>query len=123
LQNDAVAVVILERHAMKFPVWIGRKYIEEARNSHGVACDLPFVDAWQVENHEILMCWTGRNRVVPTVGEFEVVLHSFFAEHESVETFMILEFSKYAQTQSRTVHQSDAIKIANRSRNAKMSQI
>ena len=95
LQDHAIAVVVLESSTANVPVRIGRCYALKADRFHSDTGALPFFGLRHIKDGKVFRRWSRRHRAVSTVGELEVISRSLISNHDTIETLMVFERSKY----------------------------
>lgn len=116
LQDDSVAVWVLERHTLPIPVRVvGRDRLVPVR-SHPCDCRFPHRPVREVEHHQIVLRRRAANRVASLSRELEVDLLARPSEHHAVEALVVLETAKDVKSQTVAVERHDLLEAVSRPR-------
>ena len=120
LQDDAVTIPIFVCPAAGIPVWIERVHLLKPRGQHVRAGTVPLGGCRQVEDCQVFGSGRWSDGTDSAVRELEVVVRTIKSEHDTIESFMVLEAADNAKTQPPAVHGLGSRQIADWPGNSKM---
>lgn len=104
LQNDAVAVVILEGATRHVPIRVERCHPNKSAFHKAVATGLPLDLIRGVKHQQVFVRGCRRDRMIAALGEFEMIVPAGTPKHDAVESLMILEFCQDNEVERCTIH-------------------
>ncbi len=120
LQNHAVPVRVLERFAARIPIRIKRRNGFVPMRSHAFHPRAPFRFVGQIKHNQIVLRWRASHVVSVRVCKFKMVRRARFAQHDAVETFMVLKRRKHIQAQTIAIKFYNFVHAVRRPRHAQM---
>ena len=110
--NDKpVAVAVFKGTPTLSPIWIEGLNFPESGREHTAASLLPFFSLGEVEDKQIFLCGRWLYGMDATEGELKVMVLRASAEHDSIETIVIIKFSEDLQFETLYVHGRGGRKI------------
>jgi hypothetical protein len=104
--------MVLVGAAIDFPVGIERLHLFEPAGQHLGAGVFPIRRHRNVEDGQVFIRGCRQDGMRATVRELEVVLRTGEAEHDAIESLVILEAADNLQTKALAVHGSGPCQIA-----------
>ncbi len=103
LEDDAIAVRVLERDALAVPIGIEGGNGIEACIPHSLDGGLPFVGVWKIEDEKILRSRRAARHMSARPGELQVVGHAFVSEDDPVKAIVAMETLEEVKAQTLPV--------------------
>lgn len=120
LNDKPVTIAVFKGTPTLGPVWVDRLNFPESGREHTAASLLPFFGLGEVENKQIFLCGRWLYGMVATEGELKVMVLRARAEHDSIESIVILKFSDDLQFEALYVHGRSGRKIRDGASDSKL---
>lgn len=91
LQEDAIAIRILEGETVREPIWICRWDGREAVRVHSIDGFLPIATFRQVKHEEVFICRCATHFFTAAMREFQVITGSPMPAHHAIESGVVFE--------------------------------
>lgn len=97
LNDKPVTIAVFKGTPSLRPVWIEGLNLPESGREHTPASLLPFFSLGEVEDKQILLCGRWLYGMDATEGELKVMVLRARAEHDSIESIVIIKFAEDLQ--------------------------
>jgi hypothetical protein len=121
LNDKPVAIAIFKGTPTLSPIWIEGLNFPESGREHTAASLLPFFSLGEVEDKQIFLCGRWLYGMDATERELKVMVLRACAEHDSIESIVILKFSDDLQLEALYVHGCGGRKIRDGAGDSKLS--
>ena len=93
LNDKPVTIAVFKGTPTLGPVWIEGLNLPESGSEHTAASLLPFFSLGEVEDKQILLCGRWLYGMDATERELKVMVLRTRAEHDSIESIVIIKFA------------------------------
>ena len=120
LNDKPVTIAVFKGPPTLGPVWIEGLNLPESGREHMAASSLPILSLGEVEDKQILLCGRWLYGMDATEGELKVMVLRARAEHDSIESIVIIKFAEDLQFEALYVHGRGGRKIRDGASDSKL---
>ena len=120
LNDKPVTIAVFKGTPTLGPVWIEGLNLSESGREHTAASLLPFFGLGEVEDKQIFLCGRWLYGMGATERELKVMVLRTRAEHDSIESIVILKFAEDLQFEALHVHGRGGRKIRDGASDSKL---
>src|SRR5258708_11755170 len=111
LQDDSVAVGVLEGCTIAVPVGIERRYGVEPSSPHRADGGFIFSSVREIEDQKIILTRSPASRMTVSVGKLKMIRCARAPQHHAVESVVILKTEEDLKTESIAVKTDQRVEI------------
>ncbi len=120
LNDKPVTIAVFKGAPTLGPVWIEGLNFPESGREHTAASLLPFFGLGEVKNKQIFLCGRWLYGMDATERELKVMVLRAGAEHDSIESIVIIKFAEDLQFEALYVHGRGGRKIRDGASDSKL---
>jgi hypothetical protein len=111
LQDDSVAVGVLEGHTVAVPVGIERGYRVEPSSPHRADGGFIFSSVKEIEDQKIVLTRSPASRMTVSMRELKMIRCAWTPQHHAVESVVVLKTEEDLETESVAVKTDHRVEI------------